>query len=92
MALGVLARLSDRRIDVPLEISVVGFDDIPLASLSAPRLTTVSLPLEQAGRSLLELLLHPQTDGQGSAVPCGRLLPVWLVIRSSTAPVRRART
>ncbi len=92
MALGVLARMRDRRVDVPLEISVVGFDDIPMASMSAPRLTTVSLPLEQAGRSLLELLLHPQTDAQGSAVPRGRLLPVRLVVRSSTAPVRRART
>lgn len=92
VALGVLARLRDRRVDVPLEISVVGFDDIPMASMSAPRLTTVSLPLEQAGRALLELLLHPQTDAHGSAVPRGRLLPVRLVVRSSTAPARRART
>jgi DNA-binding LacI/PurR family transcriptional regulator len=91
MALGVIARLRDRRVDVPLEISVVGFDDIPMASMSAPRLTTVSLPLEQAGRSLVDLLLHPQQlDGRG-VVPRGRLLPVRLVVRSSTAACRRGR-
>jgi DNA-binding LacI/PurR family transcriptional regulator len=96
VALGILARLRDRRVDVPLEISVVGFDDIPMASMCAPRLTTVSLPLEQAGRTLLELLLHQQVDGGGVGNPSGaargRLLPVRLVVRSSTAPVRRIRS
>lgn len=66
VALGVIARLRDRRIDVPLEMSVTGFDDIPMASMSAPRLTTVSLPLEQAGRSAVELLLGKACGAAGS--------------------------
>jgi DNA-binding LacI/PurR family transcriptional regulator len=121
VALGVIARLRDRRIDVPLEMSVTGFDDIPMASMSAPRLTTVSLPLEQAGRSAVELLLGKACGGAGAGTgtgtgnanggaggatgtgpaevsprvgpvtaPRGRLLPVRLVVRSSTAAARRS--
>jgi DNA-binding LacI/PurR family transcriptional regulator len=103
VALGVIARLRDRRIDVPLEMSVTGFDDIPMASMSAPRLTTVSLPLEQAGRSAVELLLGKACGNAGAAgsgavnasgsadtAPRGRLLPVRLVVRSSTAAARRS--
>ncbi|HEU5354959.1 MAG TPA: LacI family DNA-binding transcriptional regulator [Actinocrinis sp.] len=102
VALGVIARLRDRRIDVPLEMSVTGFDDIPMASMSAPRLTTVSLPLEQAGRSAVELLLgkaspngaganaQPATRAGSDSAPRGRLLPVRLVVRSSTAAARRS--
>jgi len=98
VALGVIARLRDRRIDVPLEMSVTGFDDIPMASMGAPRLTTVSLPLEQAGRSAVELLLGKACGGSAQtparvgpdAAPRGRLLPVRLVVRSSTAAARRS--
>ncbi|HZU58720.1 MAG TPA: LacI family DNA-binding transcriptional regulator [Actinocrinis sp.] len=98
VALGVIARLRDRRIDVPLEMSVTGFDDIPMASMGAPRLTTVSLPLEQAGRSAVELLLGKACGGSAETparvgsdtAPRGRLLPVRLVVRSSTAAARRS--
>ncbi len=86
MALGVLSRLADRGIGVPEEISVVGFDDIPMAGMATPHLTTVALPLEQAGRVAIELLLeqlaHPGsgTHDQG--------LPAQLIVRASTAPPR----
>ena len=98
VALGVIARLRDRRVDVPVEMSVTGFDDIPMASMSAPRLTTVSVPLEQAGRAAVELLLRPPqpldstTNPAADTQPRGRLLPVRLVVRSSTAAVRRPGT
>src|SRR5450759_2658877 len=58
MALGVLSRLADRGIGVPNEISVVGFDNILMAGMATPQLTTVALPLEQAGRVAIELLLE----------------------------------
>jgi DNA-binding LacI/PurR family transcriptional regulator len=86
MALGVLSRLVDRGIGVPDEISVVGFDDIPMANMATPHLTTVALPLEQAGRVAIELLLeqlaHPGsgTHEQGLAAQ--------LIVRASTAPPR----
>jgi len=84
MALGVLSRLADRGIGVPEQISVVGFDDIPMASMATPHLTTVAVPLEQAGRVAIELLLerlaHPGsgTHEQGLASQ--------LIVRASTAP------
>jgi DNA-binding LacI/PurR family transcriptional regulator len=68
--------------------------------MSAPRLTTMSVPLEQAGRAAVELLLR-QSEGNGAGngsgsgnpisdpQPRGRLLPVRLVVRSSTAAPRR---
>jgi DNA-binding LacI/PurR family transcriptional regulator len=83
MALGVLSRLADRGIGVPNEISVVGFDNIPMAGMATPQLTTVALPLEQSGRVAVELLLeqlaHPGsgTHEQG--------LPAQLIVRASTA-------
>jgi DNA-binding LacI/PurR family transcriptional regulator len=86
LALGVLSRLADRGIGVPDEISVVGFDNIPMAAMATPHLTTVALPLEQAGRVAIELLLeqlaHPGsgTHEQG--------LPAQLIVRASTAPPR----
>jgi len=84
LALGVLSRLADRGISVPDEISVIGFDDIPMANMATPHLTTVALPLEQAGRVAIELLLeqlaHPGagTHEQGLAAQ--------LIVRASTAP------
>jgi DNA-binding LacI/PurR family transcriptional regulator len=90
LALGVLSRLADRGIGVPDEISVVGFDDIPMAAMATPHLTTVALPLEQSGRVAIELLLeqlaHPGsgTHEQG--------LPAQLIVRASTAPPRGARS
>jgi LacI family transcriptional regulator len=90
LALGVLSRLADRGIGVPDEISVVGFDDIPMAGMATPHLTTVALPLEQSGRVAIELLLeqlaHPGsgTHEQG--------LPAQLIVRASTAPPRGGRS
>ncbi len=49
MALGVIAGLGRLGIAVPGDLSVVGFDDVPMAAMVAPPLTTISLPTEQAG-------------------------------------------
>ena len=86
MALGVLSRLADRGIGVPDEISVVGFDNIPMAGMATPHLTTVALPVEQAGRVAIELLLeqlaHPGSGTQEQG------LPAQLIVRASTASPR----
>jgi DNA-binding LacI/PurR family transcriptional regulator len=86
MALGVLSRLADRGIGVPNEISVVGFDNILMAGMATPQLTTVALPLEQAGRVAIELLLEQLAQpGTGTHE---RGLPAQLIVRASTAPPR----
>ncbi|MFV0286708.1 MAG: LacI family DNA-binding transcriptional regulator [Demequina sp.] len=84
VALGVMSRLRARGLSVPEDISVVGFDDIPAASYVSPALTTVALPLTRAGHEATTLL-----DGLNEAVdPPTLRLPVELVVRDSTGPVR----
>ena len=88
MALGVVARLRELGLRVPADLSVTGFDDIPMAALSAPGLTTIAAPLEEAGRNAVELLAQAR-ESQDSGAPSGRLLPVRLVVRGSTGAPRR---
>ena len=76
MALGVMAGLTNRGISVPDDISVVGFDDVPMAAMVAPPLTTISLPTSDVGAVVVALL------GQG---PAKRDLFGELVVRQSTA-------
>ncbi len=78
-AIGAL-RASGRR--VPEDLSVVGFDDVPLAAFFDPPLTTVHLPAYElghaAGVALLDRISEPTVPGR-------TLLPTELVIRASTA-------
>lgn len=82
LALGALERLAELRIDVPGDVSVAGFDDIPMASMTTPRLSTVRLPLHEIGRLGFA---HAQRllDG-GHAQPL--VIPTEVVMRESTAP------
>lgn len=56
MACGVLAELAYRGVDVPGERSVVGCDDVLLAQMVTPSLTTVTAPVAQLGRAAIDLL------------------------------------
>jgi DNA-binding LacI/PurR family transcriptional regulator len=80
-ALALLDGLRTRGIRVPDDIAVVGFDDIPFASLSSPRLTTVWTPTQQMGEHAARSLASAISSG---AVPTSRLLPVRLVVRESS--------
>ncbi|MEU4564930.1 LacI family DNA-binding transcriptional regulator [Actinoplanes sp. NPDC023936] len=83
VALGLLNRFRDREIAVPGRISVVGFDDILLAGLVTPALTTVAIAKEQIGRAGVELLL----DLLGDRSPVNKRTPTQLIVRASTGPV-----
>ncbi|MGI5189191.1 LacI family DNA-binding transcriptional regulator [Promicromonospora sp. CA-289599] len=83
MALGILDRLRHRGVDVPGEMSVVGFDDVQLATLVSPALTTVHAPLARLGRRAVDLLLARLRGGTSTSSQ----LPVELTIRGSTGPV-----
>ena len=84
LAIGVLQRLQHLGIDVPGYVSVVGFDDIFGSDFCHPPLTTVTAPVEQAGRTLIDLLLHTR-DGQRAPQI---VLPTVLRVRDSTGPAR----
>jgi DNA-binding LacI/PurR family transcriptional regulator len=77
LALGVIEALQARGLDVPGDISVTGFDDVPVAA--AAGLTTIRQPLVDKGREAGRLLLEPDTEREV-------ILPVELVARRSTGP------
>ena len=81
LALALLDGLRSRGIRVPQQVCVVGFDDIPFAALSSPRLTTVASPTTLMGRLAARTLAAAIGDGR---LPPARVLPVELVIREST--------
>jgi LacI family transcriptional regulator len=59
MAIGALALLRSRGIAVPDRVSVIGFDDMPIARDVTPALTTVRLPLADMGARAMTLALEP---------------------------------
>jgi DNA-binding LacI/PurR family transcriptional regulator len=83
MALGLLRALAEHGRQVPADVSVVGFDDIPESAYFLPPLTTVRQDFGDLGRQALRLLLDRISDRQVSS---DRLpLPPELVVRASTA-------
>lgn len=95
VAVGVLHAAHDLGLRVPGDLSVTGFDDIPLARHVLPGLTTVAQPIYEMGRRAAELLLgHVQATTAPAAASPARLefLPTHLVVRASTAaPATRAK-
>jgi DNA-binding LacI/PurR family transcriptional regulator len=88
LAIGVLQRLQHLGVAVPAQVSVVGFDDIFGSDFCQPPLTTVTAPLEQAGRMLVDLLLAEHSAEHDAQHPPGIVLPTVLRVRDSTGPAR----
>ncbi|MBC7870385.1 MAG: LacI family DNA-binding transcriptional regulator [Chitinophagaceae bacterium] len=85
-AVGVMHAVAELGYKVPDDISVLGYDDIPIASYIMPPLTTVAQPIVEMGRTAVDLLLRQIEDGD--LEPQSAVLETRLVIRSSTAPPR----
>jgi LacI family transcriptional regulator len=85
MAIGAIHHLHQSGRRVPSDVSVVGFDDMQDAAFSNPALTTVHLPLYEAGVLACERLVN-RIQGRGE--PVRAVLPTHLVVRNSTAIVR----
>jgi len=83
MALGVVIAAREQGISVPQDLSLAGFDDIPLSRQIWPALTTIRQPLEEMGWSAVEALLN------GKSVKAEIELPFELKVRASTAPPPR---
>jgi DNA-binding LacI/PurR family transcriptional regulator len=89
MAHWVVRAAEDRGLRVPEDLSVVGFDDNPLASRMRPSLTTVRQDVALKGRSAVSALIAAIDRGRAGK-PAARarnvLIPTELVVRESTAP------
>jgi len=84
MALGVMVELRAGGLEIPRDVSVIGFDDIAFAALAEPPLTTICLPRAELGRRAVEALMtnieHPERRGVQVNIP------TYLITRASTGP------
>ena len=85
IAIGAMKAFIEAGLQVPKDVSLVGFDDIALATYVHPALTTVFYPKHQMGRAAAELLLRLLAHEEVGS-PKVTTLPVHLVVRASTAP------
>jgi LacI family transcriptional regulator len=89
-AMGAIVALREAGVDVPTEVSVLGFDDVVGAATNNPPLTTVRQPLQEMGRAaataLLQRIRHPKTGEATTQEAESILVLPTLVERKSTAP------
>ena len=83
MAIGAMAAIHERGLQIPRDLSVVGLDDILVAAHYQPPLTTIAIPKQHLARAATELLLQ-QIEAE-SAFPPSAMVPPALLVRQSTA-------
>lgn len=84
MAIGVLSELRRHGIRVPEDLSVVGFDDVAVATDLAPALTTARIPMFEMGRHAVSLILRPASDEPRTIATTHEL-----IVRRSSGPPSR---
>jgi LacI family transcriptional regulator len=87
MALGVLRAAQVQAVEIPACLSLIGFDDIPVASQVTPALSTVAVPRFELGATAVRLLLERISD-PNAALPARTMLPAKVVLRASSAGPR----
>ena len=87
LALGAIRAVRRAGLDVPGDVSVIGYDDSAFMTCTDPPLTTIRQPIDAMGRALVSTLVH---QVEGAPVAAGELLfEPELVVRGSTAPAGR---
>jgi LacI family transcriptional regulator len=92
MAIGLLRASAAAGLDVPGDLSIVGFDDIFGSDFTSPPLTTIRTPLEVAGDSAVRRalgMIDADIEGRDSAAPDEPPISTELIIRGSTGKARR---
>ncbi|MEV6103734.1 LacI family DNA-binding transcriptional regulator [Streptomyces sp. NPDC051940] len=86
VAAGALQALEEAGIRVPRDVSLVGYDDVPVAQELRPRLTTVHVPLEEMGRQAVRLAVPAEDEDEWREPLSGALrLGTHIVVRDSVA-------
>jgi LacI family transcriptional regulator len=88
--MGAIRALRESGLNVPGDVSVVGFDDIQSAAFQNPALTTVRQPLREMGRIAAEILLK-RINRPGSDLHSKHTVEPELIIRETTAPAPAVR-
>ena len=93
MAIGVLKAARERRLSVPFDLSVIGFDDIDMASLCTPQLTTVRQPKYEIGTASVEMLVNRLNTSKKSIQGQGNLLilETEIILRESVGYAKRGK-
>lgn len=87
-AIGALHALQQKNVNVPGEISIIGFDDINFSRHTRPELTTVRIPRVEISRLAFEALSTTSDSENGREWN----VPTELIIRMSTGPCTRSRS
>lgn len=87
-AVGAMYECAEAGLAVPDDVSIIGFDNLPITECTRPQLTTVHVPSNEMGRRAGEMLLRTISSGQPMK---SELLPTHLVLRGSTTKVRDSR-
>lgn len=85
-ALSIIETAREFGLDVPGDLSVIGFDDVPEASRATPGLTTVRQPMQRIGATAAEMLVALMSGRTPESTHL--ILPTRLVPRGTTAPPR----
>jgi DNA-binding LacI/PurR family transcriptional regulator len=88
LALGAYKACGQASVQIPRDVSIVGCDDIEFAQLVTPELTTVAVPARELGARAARLLARDLAGDPAPPSQRGRMLPVKLIVRGSTGPVR----
>ena len=88
MAIGAMQAARERGLEIPDDLSIVGFDDTEEALIAVPALTTVRQPLAEMGRTAVSLLLRQLENRRFE--PLRVELETKLVVRDSTGCLARS--
>jgi LacI family transcriptional regulator len=89
IAVGIIKALHDLKIEVPGDVSVVGFDDLPESMIMKPFLTVARQPAYEMGRLATDLLLK-RISGEISEDYREIILPIEIIARESSGPNRNS--
>jgi LacI family transcriptional regulator, galactose operon repressor len=92
LAIGMLSRLRERGVRVPDDVSAVGCDDVFGADFCNPPLTTLTTPIEEAGRVAVSMLLSRLKQTSSPVTRRAVVLPTHLTVRESSGPAPDLRT
>lgn len=86
MALGAMQAAREAGLSIPDDLALVGYDDIPMAALTSPGLTTLAMPKQALGEAAADLL-HAQMNSSNGRASVRRMFSTGLIVRGSSTSV-----